>query len=57
VAVSLCFLETHEWAGLRAEVGMETWMLAIGAVVLVAVVFLVVSIKQARDEDRRQGRG
>jgi xanthosine utilization system XapX-like protein len=36
---------------------METWMLALGAVILIAIVYLVVSVKQARDEERRRGRG
>ena len=42
--------------GQKGEVGMDTtWLVVIGIVVLIAVVFIAVTVKQARDEERRRG--
>ena len=32
-----------------------TWLIVIAVVVLIAVIYIAVTIKQARDEERRRG--
>ena len=34
-----------------------TWLVAIAVVVIIAIVYIAVTVKQARDEERRRGDG